>query len=341
MVALGLVVLAASSGLLARAVGGIGATLSNAVAKIGAAPSPSPTAEVAADAPVLDVPGEPYTNQATADISGTIPGRIVGNQAYRIRLYVTVGSKPPVQVAEQPVGQSVAFTFPGVTLASGTNTFTATIVGPSSESEASAAVSFVLDKKAPPLTITAPKANATINRGTVTVTGRTQARSEIAIRNAASNATATGTAGADGAFAVPVALDPGTNELTVTATDPAGNAKSVTVSVRRGSGKMTAQLGASRYRFSASALPEPITVRVAVLDPDGKPLEGAAVTFTISVSGVPTITAQGTTDASGRASFSTTIPKGAMPGTGPAAVLVHSDEYGDTTDRVVITISKT
>jgi hypothetical protein len=340
VVAFGFVVLIVASGALTRAVGGIGGVLSAAVAKLTptAAPSAAPVGPLGA--PVLETPTEPYTNQPTADVSGTVPGDVVGAADVRIRLYRTVGTGPQSTVGEQAVGQSVSFTFPGVALSSGTNTFTATILRGTSQSDSSPAIAYVLDTKAPPLTITAPANGATINRPSATITGRTQARSQILVRDGNSNASATAAARDDGTFSASIALDPGTNAITVTATDPAGNTKTATLTVRRGNGTLTASLSASRYRFSTGKLPQPLTVRVLVLDPDGKPLESAAVTFTISIPGVPTITATATTDATGHAGFATTIPKGATIGSGPAAVLVVTDEFGQATDRTVITIEK-
>ena len=44
------------------------------------------------------------------------------------------------------------------------------------------------------------------------------------------------------------------------------------------------------------------------------------------------------TDRNGVASFTTSIPKGAMPGAGLASVLVTTDNYGLKTDRQVLTV---
>ena len=54
-----------------------------------------------------------------------------------------------------------------------------------------------------------------------------------------------------------------------------------------------------------------MTLSATVTDPDGQPLAGADVTFTLSMPGIPTVTIDGKTDANGKASFKTTIPKGA------------------------------
>jgi len=42
----------------------------------------------------------------------------------------------------------------------------------------------------------------------------------------------------------------------------------------------------------------------------------------------------------GRASFTTTIPKGATAGQCSVTVIVHTTSLGDTTDRTVITIQR-
>ncbi len=320
--------------------GGIGGTISDAVGKLTATPSPSPSPLAAPDAPTLTAPAEPYTSSKTVDITGTIPAAFVNQPDVRVRLYLSLSGQPPAPIDEQPVGATVAFTFPAVELDEGTNTFTATIVRGDSESEPSPAVKFIRDTKKPPLTISSPKDGTTVNRKTVTIEGRTQARSEILVRNADASATATASADGDGSFSATIALEPGTNGITITSTDPAGNQRSVVLTVRRGNGQLTASISASLYRFSRRSLPAPLTLRVMVLDPDGKPLEGADVTFTLSIPGVPAVTATGQTDATGRASFTTTIPRGATRGSGPASVLVHTNEFGDTTDRTVITIEK-
>ena len=73
-------------------------------------------------------------------------------------------------------------------------------------------------------------------------------------------------------------------------------------------------------------------------DPDGKALAGADVTFTLSMPGIPTVTIDGKTNANGKASFRTTVPKGADVGQGSATVLVSSKEFGSTEDYTVISI---
>ena len=64
------------------------------------------------------------------------------------------------------------------------------------------------------------------------------------------------------------------------------------------------------------------------------------MTFTLSIPGIRTITADGKTDADGKASYQTTIPRSADRGQGSATVLVSSDSFGSTQDVVALTVVK-
>jgi hypothetical protein len=101
---------------------------------------------------------------------------------------------------------------------------------------------------------------------------------------------------------------------------------------------LTVALGASDYQFRRRRLPDPVRLTASVTDPDGRPLEGASVTFTLSVPGIAVVTRNALTDGRGRASFETTIPKSATVGQGLAAVLVNTNQFGSVDDRAVISI---
>ena len=110
--------------------------------------------------------------------------------------------------------------------------------------------------------------------------------------------------------------------------------------VKRGTGKLTVSLVSSTYQIRRGNLPQSIRLTANANDPDGRPLGGASVTFTLSIPGIPTITAEGTTSANGSATFRTTVPKGADLGQGSATVLISSDDFGSAQDFTVITIRK-
>ena len=126
------------------------------------------------------------------------------------------------------------------------------------------------------------------------------------------------TAKADGTFEIKVGIADGTNTLTVTATDQAGNETTKTVSILRGSGKLTARVGVSPGRVKASRLPEPFTVRATVADVGGKRVPGATVIFSLSPPGQPTSTYTTETNDNGVATWRVTVPtSGDGQGRGP------------------------
>jgi hypothetical protein len=302
------------------------------------ASSPTPPPSVS-DAPMILAPDEAYTNLETVDVSVNVPAAVVGVEGYSVRIWVTLKDAAPAVLAEVDVGPTATLVIPGVQLASGRNDLQASIVGPAGESDRSPVVAWVLDQVAPKITITSPKANASVSKTSVVIKGKTQARTTIVIRNDANSATASTEADKDGLFEATVAIAAGVNAITLTATDPAGNTNSKAITVRKGSGKLQVQLSGSVYRFKASKLPRNVTFTVVVTGPDGRRVKGATALFTVTVPGLEAIvSAEVQTGSDGSASFSTKIPKGALPGSGLASVLVTTDDYGTATDRQVLTV---
>jgi hypothetical protein len=268
-----------------------------------------------------------------------VPSDVIGRTGYSVRLWDTLADTPTAIIAEVPVGPTAALLIPSVTLARGRNDIQASILGPSGESERSTIVTWVLDQAKPKVTITSPRNNAAVTKATVAIKGKTQARSSILARNDANAATASTQADADGLFEVTIAVAAGVNSITITATDPAGNAESTVLNVRKGSGKLVVSLTGDVYQFTASKLPRNATYTVVVTGPDGRPLGGATALFTISVPGLETIvSAEIKTGSDGTASFSTQVPKGALPGSGLATVLITTVTDGTGTDRKVLTV---
>ena len=82
-----------------------------------------------------------------------------------------------------------------------------------------------------------------------------------------------------------------------------------------------------------------MTFTVQVTDPDGAPVADADALFTVSVPGLEAIVSgEIKTNENGTARFTTSIPKGAMQGSGLATVLVDTGEFGTLTDRQVLTV---
>ena len=100
-------------------------------------------------------------------------------------------------------------------------------------------------------------------------------------------------------------------------------------------------LTATTYQFRTKGLPRQVTFTVQVTDPDGGPVADATALFTVSVPGLEAIvSSEVKTNGNGTARFTTSIPKGAMAGSGLATVLVDTGEFGKVTDRQVLTVRK-
>ena len=190
-------------------------------------------------------------------------------------------------------------------------------------------MTYVLDTEPPTVVISSPEDGSTINRAAVEIGGRTQALSELVARNEANGKSGAATAADDGSFTLSVPIEDGPNGITITATDPAGNDGI-------GRADRPARLGQAHRRPDRVRLPDrpglapaPLTVRIVVTDPDGRPLEGASVLFTITIPGIPPIVPSAvTTDGAGSASFRTTIPTAATAGVGQITARVTTTEFG-------------
>ena len=286
------------------------------------------------------MPEQPYTNRDKVDVTVNVPPAVTGLEGYTVRLYVTLEDQDPELLVEVPVGRIAVQVLPAVGLSAGRNDIQAAIMGPAGESERSAVATWVLDQSKPKVSVISPKNNAQVKKAVVTVKGKSQAGAEIRLTNAANGAIATTVVGKDNLWETTVAIADGSNAITVTARDPAGNENTAEINVRKGSGRLTANLTSSAYRFKASKLPRNITLSVTVTGPDGRRLADATALFTISVPGLEAIVSgEVPANNSGVAAFTTTIPAGATPGGGLATVLVTSGS-GTVTDRQVLTITK-
>ncbi len=339
VLAVGALVLYVGAGGIGVVANGLGTTISAFVQGVTATPVPSQLTATVPDAPTIQSPSEPYTNQGQVDLSVTVPTHLAGNPEYLVRVYLALKDQASAPIDEKPLAPTPEMIIP-VTLTKGVNDFSVTLIGPGGESEQSPLARWVLDNDAPAIRLASPKDGATVNRKAVTLQGRTQGRSTINARNNKTGDSIGGTADSDGTFSLSLPLTGGSNPIKVTVTDPAGNSSTQELTVRRGSGKLRASLSASNYSVSQRNLPYEIRLVTIVDDPDGRPLPGARVTFTLSVPGVQPITGDAVTDENGEASFTTRIPKGADRGGGNIGVLVRTDDFGTTTDRSVITIKK-
>lgn len=286
----------------------------------GLSPSPVPAATTPGPPgpPRLITPAVAATGEPRWDLTVTLPPEIVGRKGYRIRVYVDGERARQARVPRA----SGTFVVTDVPLDRGWNMLTASLLGPLGEGPRSSAARILYDAEPAPLTIDAPRDRQVINAEEVVVRGSTQADSTITVRNERTGKVARGTAEEDGRFEVEVEMGPRVNWLDVEVIDPGGHRTTERLRVRKGDGKLSARLTISAALISADALPRSVTLRVAVRDPDGRPVNDARVVFSISPPGLPTSTYEAVTS-KGDAVWPVVITDQATAGDGLATVLVE------------------
>lgn len=317
MVALGGTIVFAGTGVL----NGPGAT-ATPTGSIAASPSlttdPQITPGATPPAPTIDGEATILTRRETWEVTVTLPAPLADRRDSTLRIY-----RDDKAVAESDVRRTPTMTVSDIPLRRGENHLSAAIVGPSGVGARSAEIIVTRDDTAPPLEITQPSANRTVNEPSVTVAALSEAGAAITIRNETTDATYEGTAGDDGRFQVEVDLQLGENELSVRARDAAGNDRSATRMVTRGDASAQATMTPTPATFKVSRLPGTITIEVFVVDANGVAVDDAPVVFSLAPPGLPTSTYR-TRTRYGVARWSDVpLPReGAFAGTGLATVEV-------------------
>jgi large repetitive protein len=344
LLALGVLALAAATFVLAS--GGLGAALhtlgsgiESALGRLTATPVPSATLLPPTNSPVLTPPAQPFTNVATVDLTVSVPVEVVGDPTAKVRIYLALEGLDASPVVDVPVGTTSRMTVP-FDLTPGRNDISATLFRGDEESDFSPIVTWFLDQDPPKITVTAPKNGAAVDTPDVTIKGKTQANTSLVALNAANGTSISSVAAKDGTFEFGLPLAPGTNEIKITGTDPAGNVGQTTLKLLQGSKEMGVQLTASTYRISVAHHPGSLQLVVLVTDPAGMPLAGASAFFTLQIPGLAPISNELVTAGDGRAVFTTPLVGTLTTGGGLGTVLITSDLYGQSTDRVTLTFVK-
>jgi hypothetical protein len=344
LLALSIAVLAGGAFLAAS--GGIGPVLArlgggftSAFNRLTETPVPSQTDLPPTDSPRIAAPGQPYTNQAAIELRVSVPVEVLGDPTAKVRLYLALEGLTATPVVDVPVGTTSTMVVP-FDLTPGRNDISASLFRAGTESDHSPIVTYFLDQEPPKLTITAPKNNAVIDASEATIKGTTQAGTSLVALNSGNGTSISAAAAQDGTFAFGLPLAPGTNEILITGTDPAGNQATKALKLFQGSREMTVRLSASTYRISVSKHTASLQLVVVVTDPSGAPLPGATAFFTLQLPGLAPISNELVTGADGRAVFTTPLVGTLTVGAGTGTVLVSTETYGESTDRVALTFVK-
>ncbi len=165
------------------------------------------TVDTAAPALLIEEPTVPITNDPAVTVSGmTEPGATV-----------TINGTP---VSVNTFGR---FTI-APTLPDGDHTFTV-VATDAAGNVATEVVDITVDTVAPAVSLTSPASGTTVQVATVTVTGTTEPGAAVTVNGLAPEVDA------NGAFSFNLGLTEGSNTITATATDLAGNSASTSVSV--------------------------------------------------------------------------------------------------------------
>src|SRR5262245_20807987 len=220
--------------------GGFNAALNRLVAT----PVPTATDLPLTDSPRIAAPDQPYTNKETVDLNVTVPVEALGDPTAKIRIYLALEGLKAAPILDVDVGTTSRMIVPGFALTEGRNDISVTLFRGDAESEPSPIVTWILDLTPPKISIASPKDGASIDTPNAPLRGTTQAGSTLIARNPANNASISTVAARDGGFEVELPLVPGENQISITATDPAGNTAEKTLKLEQGSTEMRVQLRA-------------------------------------------------------------------------------------------------
>jgi len=329
----------AASGGIGPVLSSLGASIGSAFGHLTATPLPSATEVIVTDSPRIASPLQPYTNVKMVDLSVSIPAAVVGASNAKVRIYLALAGLQSKPVVDVPVGTTSRMTIP-FELTVGRNDISATLFRGTEESVQSPIVIYILDQDPPKITVTSPKNGAAIDTPEVTVKGTTQAGTSLVALNAGNGTSISSVAAKDGTFEFGLLLGPGTNDITITGTDPAGNVGTSKLKLLQGSAKMGIRLSASSYSISVAKHPASLQLVVLATDPSGAPLVGASAFFTLQIPGLAPISNSLVTGTDGRAVFTTPLVGSLAVGGGLGTVLVTSDLYGSSTGRVTLTFVK-
>ncbi len=180
---------------------------------------------------IHDETGSQNRTSWTFTVDATAPSLVVTEPVVSITNdpVVSVAGRTDPGVTVTVDGNAVSVGLTGIfqvdlTLADGTHSISVVSTDAAGNS-ASATVDIIVDTVAPTISLSSPSSGSTVQIATVTVTGITEPGAAVTVNGLAP------VVDANGAFSFNLGLTEGSNTITATATDPAGNSASTSVSV--------------------------------------------------------------------------------------------------------------
>lgn len=242
---------------------------------------PSPRLPV----PALEGAVTNFTRDRDWQVTIVIPADLPDRRQIRLLLY-----RGDELITDAPVRRAEEQTLEGIPLRRGENLLSAAFRGPSGEGPRSPALVVIRDDVAPEVTVNDPLPGEEVFAEQVTISGDTEPGAQLTVANAATERSSPAEISADGSFRAEIALAPGSNELSLQATDAAGNISAARLTLIRGEVTTPARLTLSQTAFLITRLPGSISLRVVVVDAAGETVDGAGVVFSLSPPGLPTTT---------------------------------------------------
>jgi hypothetical protein len=207
----------------------------------------------------------------------------------------------------------------GVRLLVGVNELTAALEGPGGLGPLSEAVVMTVDREAPTLAITAPKHRTKTFQDSIEVTGTSEPRTEVRIRNATAKYDQDAVVGPNGTYKQVVPLKKGDNRIVVTSTNAAGIDRLEEIKVIRQDGKPVIELKSPPKTIKRSTLPAGIKLTVHVTDAAGADMAGAVVSWSLGGARRLTEAFESETNTKGRSTWPLDLRSG---DTGPESLLL-------------------
>jgi hypothetical protein len=174
-----------------------------------------------------------------------------------------------------------------VQLKEGANILGARLLGPAGNGP-TFELPIELDTRPPTLEVHSPRENQSTEEDRVTVRGQSDPGAALSVLNRKTREEREQVVGPDGSFEEVVFLEPGENVIRIRVSDVARNANDVERTVDRAGDRVRARLTVEPRQLSVRRLPAFVRITARLLDKEDRPVEGAEVTFTLSVPGQPT-----------------------------------------------------
>lgn len=246
-------------------------------------------------APQIVAPEQLLTRAETIDLTLLRPTGLDPARDYTLRISVNGTTE-----RERPLPAQEQFVVVGVALAEGENSIRAALVGEAGLGTTSPAINVTRDTTPPVIRVTRPEPGTIVYSATFSMRGRTEAGATLDVVDVASGAAPQTAIDADGRFSTELTLALGDNALVLSSRDPAGNTASTRIVINRADSLAALTLTVSDDQLKAADLPQRLVATAQIQDERGQPVDGAAVTFSVSPPNATTMTYR-TTSVAGQA----------------------------------------